>query len=146
LISTITAPAAQQIQQATAGAKQNILQTAPAGGEKNLAIENADVGQGAQLGALASQGYTSSFNALASMGGQGVGLSQSGAAQAVNAGNTANNMDTNLISEHMQQKGSEMGMFGTLGQDMSSGLGGGMGASAGGASGKGATAAGLMAF
>ena len=49
-IARAIAPATQQISQATAGAKQNIMTNAPAGGEKNLALEQADVSQGAQVG------------------------------------------------------------------------------------------------
>lgn len=146
LLASVTAPAAQQIQQATAGAKQNILNTAPAGGERNLAIEQADVSQGAQLGSVASQGYTSSFNALAGLGQSGVGQSQGAASMAISAGSAANNVDSGLIQEHMQQKGSSLGAFGSLGGDVSSGLGGGLGASAGGAGAKGSIAAGLGAF
>lgn len=145
-IAQVIAPATQQITQATAGAKQNIMNNAPAGGEKNLALEQTDVNQGAQVGALASQGYTGSFNALASMGQGGVGLGQGAASTAISAGSQAGSAYSNLIQEHMQQKGSTLGMFGTLGQDAASGIGGGIGASAGGASSKGAAAAGLLAF
>lgn len=146
LLASVTAPAAQQIQTATAGAKQNILSTAPMGGERNLAIEQADVNQGAQVGSLASQGYTSSFNALGQLGQSGIGQSQGAASTAISAGSAANNVDSGLIQEHMQQKGATLGMFGTLGQDASSGISAGLGASAGGSSGKGALAAGLGAF
>lgn len=145
-IAAVTAPAAQQIQQATAGAKQNILNNAPAGGERNLAIEQADVNQGAQLGSLASQGYTSSFNALAGLGQSGVGQSQGAASEAIAAGSQANSIDSGLINEHMQQKGATLGLYGSLGQTVSQGIGADLGASAGGSSGKGALAAGLGAF
>lgn len=109
LLASVTAPAAQQVQQATAGAKQNILSTAPAGGERNLAIQQADVNQGAQVGALASQGYTGSFNALGQLGGQGIGLGQGAAGTAISAGSQANSAYSGLINEHMQQKGATLG-------------------------------------
>src|ERR1700722_13786783 len=48
------APQAQQIAQATTGAKANIMANDPAGGEKNLALEQADANRGAQIGNLAS--------------------------------------------------------------------------------------------
>ena len=146
LIAKLTAPAAQQISQASAGAKENILATTPSGGERNLALQEVDVNQGAQLGALASQGYTGSFNALASMGASGVGLGQGAANTAIGAGQAANSTYSNLISEHMQQKGSTLGTFGALGGDIAGGFGGGLAASAGGSGAKGATAAGLLAF
>lgn len=113
LLAAATAPAAQQIQQQTAGAKQNILTTAPAGGEKNLAIENADVAQGAQIGALASQGYTSSFNALASLGGRGVSLGQGAAGTAIGAGQAASSGYGQTIQENIQQKGQTLGAIGS---------------------------------
>ena len=120
LLAAVTAPAAQQIQQQTAGAKENILRTAPAGGEKNLAIENADVAQGAQLGALASQGYTSSFNALASLGGHGVSLGQGAAGTAISAGSAASQGYGQTIQENIQQKGQTLGAIGGLGSDVAS--------------------------
>ena len=120
LIAKVTAPAAQQVSQATAGAKQNIMQTTPAGGEKNLALENANVSQGAQLGALASQGYTGSFNALAQMGSGGVSQSQGAASTAINAGGAAGQQWGSLVNEHIQQKGADMGAFGGLAGDATS--------------------------
>lgn len=146
LIAKVIAPAAQQVQAATAGAKQNILSTTPAGGERNLALQEADVSQGAQIGSLASQGYLGSFNNLASLGQSGIGLGQNAASVGISAANSANSAYSNLIQEHMQQKGATLGAFGTLGQSVASGIGGGLGASAGGASTKGALAAGLGAF
>lgn len=111
-IQTLLAPAAQQIQTATAGAKQNILNTDPDGGEKNLAIEQADVNQGAQVGALASQGYTSAFPALAQLGGQNVNANISSAGAAISAGSAANNAYSNVVGENIQQKGATLGAVG----------------------------------
>lgn len=145
-IAMLLAPAAQQINQASAGAKQNIIANSPAGGEKNLALSQVDVNQGAQVGQLASQGYLSAFQGLASLGTSGVGLGQGAANTAISAGNSANSAYSGLIQEHMQQKGATLGTFGALGGDVASGLGGGLGASAGGAGAKGSAAAGLLAF
>lgn len=112
LIAKVTAPAAQQVQAASTGAKKNILQTSPAGGERNLALEQVDVNQGAQLGALASQGYTGSFNALSSMGQSGVGLGQGAAGTAISAGGAAGQGYGNVIQEKIQQKGATLGAVG----------------------------------
>lgn len=112
LISKIIAPASQQIQTATAGAKQNILNTAPAGGEKNLAIEQADVSQGAQIGNLASQGYTAAFPALAQLGGQNVNANISSAGAATSAFGGANNALSGVVGENIQQKGATLGAVG----------------------------------
>jgi hypothetical protein len=146
LIASAIAPAAQQIQQQSAGAKQNILSTAPAGGERNLAIQQVDVNQGAQVGALASQGYTSAFPALAQLGGQGAGLAQGAAGQATSAYGQSSSALGSVVGENNQAKGQSLGTFGDLAGGVSSGIGGGLGASAGGASSKGAAAAGLLAF
>ena len=112
LISKVIAPAAQQLQEKSAGAKQQIMSSAPAGGEKNLALENVDVAQGAQLGSLASQGYTGSFNALAQLGGQGVGLGQGAASTAISAGNAAGQDYGSLVNAQVQQKGASLGAIG----------------------------------
>ncbi len=122
LLATVTAPAAQQVAAATAGAQKNILENAPSGGERNLALENANVAQGAQIGQLASQGYLSAQNALASLGGQGVGLGQGAASTAIGAAQAAGQQYSNIIQQNIQQKGATLGAFGSLGQDFS-GLG-----------------------
>jgi hypothetical protein len=145
-IAKLVAPAAQQVQTATAGAKQNILNTAPAGGAKDLAIENADVQQGGQIGALASQGYNNSFNTLAQLGGANVSSSQNAAGIASSGFNSASNIGSTLFSENQEQKGATLGMFGTLGGDAASGIGGGLATAAGGGSGLASLAAGLLAF
>lgn len=121
-IAAVIAPAAQQVSQATAGAKQNILQTAPAGGEKNLALEQADVAQGAQVGSLASQGYTSAFGALGQLGASGVSQSNAAAGTAISAGGAAGNQWSNILQENIQQKGANLGAFSSLG---SAAIGGG---------------------
>lgn len=120
LIAAVTAPAAQQISQQAAGAKQNILSTAPAGGERNLALENVDVARGSQLGALASQGFTGSFNALAQLGGQGVGLGQGAASTAISAGQAAGNQWSNIVQQNIQQKGATLGAIGAGASDATS--------------------------
>jgi len=114
IISRLIAPAAQQVSQATAGAKQNILQTSPAGGERNLALSQADVNQGAQLGALASQGFTSAFNNLAQLGTSGVGQGMSAAGTAIGAGQAAGNQWSQIVQENIAQKGASLGAFGQL--------------------------------
>ena len=119
LISKVIAPAAQQVSQQATGAKQNIMADAPAGGEKNLALENVNVSQGDQLGKLASQGYTGSFNALAQLGSGGVSQSQSAASTAISAGSAAGSQYQNLVNEHIAQKGTSLGAFGGLAADLS---------------------------
>ena len=103
-IAKATAPATQQISQATAGAKQNIMNNAPAGGEKNLALEQADVQQGSQVGSVASQGYLNSFNTLAQLGGAGVGLSNSASSGATSAYGASSQTLGNLGNQQVRAK------------------------------------------
>lgn len=113
-IAKATAPATQQISQATAGAKQNIMNNAPAGGEKNLALEQADVQQGSQVGSVASQGYLNSFNTLAQLGGAGVGLSNSASSGATSAYGASSQTLSNLGNQQVEQKGASLGALGSL--------------------------------
>ncbi len=108
------APATQQIGQATAASKANILNTAPAGGEKNLALEEADVNQGAQVGNLASQGYLNSFNALAGLAGQGIGQSISAAGTGISGYEQSNQALGQLGNQQVQQKGATLNALGSL--------------------------------
>lgn len=127
LIAKVTAPAAQQVQEATAGAKKNILQNAPAGGERNLALQEADVNQGAKIGQIASSGFLSAFPALAKLGGQGVGLGQSAAGTATSALSSASQDYGNIINENIQQKGQTLGAIGAGVGDVTSMFSFGMG-------------------
>jgi hypothetical protein len=113
-IAAATAPATQQITQASTGAKQNILNNAPAGGEKNLALENVDVNQGAQVGKTASEGYLNSFNALGQLSQQGMGASQNAAGLATSQYGAANQGFGQVGSEALQHKGQTLGAFGGL--------------------------------
>jgi hypothetical protein len=115
-------PAAQQVNQASTGAKSNILATDPAGGEKNLALENVDVAKGTQVGGLASGAYTGSFNALGQLAGQGVGESNAAAGTGIGAMSSANSGLSSLgglqlqgQQIQMEQKGQELGAFAGLG-------------------------------
>lgn len=121
-IARATAPATQQIDLATAGAKQNIMNNAPAGGEKNLALEQANVQQGAQVGSTASNGFLNSFNALAQLAGQGVGESTGAAGAATGAFGQANTGYNQIVQQGNAQKGSGLGLFGSLAGSLSSGL------------------------
>ena len=107
-------PATQQIGQATASAKSNILANAPNGGEKNLALEQADVSQGAQVGNTASQGYLNSFNALAGLAGQGIGQSISSAGTGISGLGESSQSLGQLGNQQIQQKGSTLGALGGL--------------------------------
>lgn len=125
-ISRLAAPADQQIASATAGAKQNILQNAPAGGERNLALEQADVNQGAQTGAVASQGYLNSFNSLAQLGTTGTGLANSAASTGIGALGTGLSGYNQIANQGIEQKGASLGALGALAGDVTGVASGGI--------------------
>lgn len=116
-IARAISPVAQQTSIATSAAKQNILNSGPAGGEKNLALEQADVNQGAKVGDAATQGYLNSFNALASMGATGTGLGISSAGAATSGFNSAGSLSVQQEQLGIQQKGNTLGAFSSLGSD-----------------------------
>lgn len=116
-IATAIAPATQQISQASDQAKANILRTGPAGGEKNLALEQVDVNQGAEVGKTASGSYLNSFNALASLAGQGVGESTAAAGTGISGYSSANQGLGALGQQQIQQKGAQLGALTSLGSD-----------------------------
>ena len=113
-ISTAIAPAVKQITESTTGAKQNIMNNAPAGGEKNLALEQADVSQGAQVGQAATGSFLNSFNALASLAGQGTGESISAAGTGISGYNSANQGLAQLGQQQIEQKGAQLGALTSL--------------------------------
>src|ERR1700722_13848774 len=109
------APTAQATSAATAGAKANIMANDPAGGEKNLALELADVNRGRQIASTASGASIGAENALAKMGTSGVGLSGSLASGATSAygaasGSTLGSGGLQLQGQQlqMQQKGQSL--------------------------------------
>lgn len=120
-IARATAPAAQQITQATEGAQKNILQTMPSGGEKTLALEQADVSRGAQIGGIAAQSYLQAPQALASLAGMAIPQSTAMAGTGISgfgqAGQTLSSLGSMQIQEQqvqMEQKGQMMGGLGSL--------------------------------
>lgn len=89
-ISRAISPATQQITAQAKAAKTQILQNAPPGGEKNLALEMVDVNRGAQIGDLATNAYLNSFNSLAQLAGQGITQSIQSAGTGISGLGTAN--------------------------------------------------------
>lgn len=116
-IAKAISPATQQISQATQGSIKNIMQNAPSGGEKNLAIENAFVNQGAEVGKTATGSYLNSFNALAQLAGQGVGESTAAAGTGISGYNSANSGLSSVGNMQIQQKGAQLGALTSLGSD-----------------------------
>jgi hypothetical protein len=131
------APGAQQVSEATSGAKSNIMANSPAGGEKNLALEMTDVNRGAQVGQMAAGATLKAPDALAKLAGQGIGESQNAAGIASSTYGSASSSLANLGSLNiqdqqlqMQQKGQSLGALGSLGSS-AAGVAGGIGESKG---------------
>jgi hypothetical protein len=132
------APTAQAANQAETGARANIMANDPAGGEKNLALEQADLGRAGAIASTASSASLGANNALGSLAGQGIGESQQGAGIASSALGTSlsgwqglGGLQLQGQQLQMEQKGQQLGAFGSLAGDASS-------IGAAGASGKGA--------
>lgn len=119
-IARAVAPATQQINQASAGARSNIMNSSPAGGEKNLALEQTFVNQGAQVGNTASQAFLNAPNALGQLAGQGVGESTAAAGTSISGFNSANQGLGQLGNLQIAQKGAQLGALTSLGGDASS--------------------------
>jgi hypothetical protein len=114
-------PATEQIQQASQGATKSIMETAPAGGEKNLALEEVQAQKGAAVGDVASKAYLQAPNALAGLAGQGVGESISAAGAGISGLSAASSDLSNLgglqienAQLQAQQKGASLGGLGSL--------------------------------
>ena len=115
------APTAAQATQAATGAKANIEANSPAGGEKNLALENVDVSRGATIANAASGATLAAPNALGQIAGQGINESISSAGAGTSALSAANTGYGNLQSLtfegqqlQMEQKGQSLGALGGL--------------------------------
>lgn len=117
-VLTALAPATQQITQSTQGAIKNIETSTPPGGEKNLAIENAQASQGAQIGSTAANAVANAPAMLANLSGTGIGESISAAGTGVGALSAGSSAAGTLGSEQLQEqqiqaenKGSMLGAF-----------------------------------
>ena len=146
-IMQVIAPGAQAVNQASQGAKKNILETPGGGGEKNLALENVDVSRASDVGKMAGGAYTGSFNALGQLAGQGIGESLAATGQGISATATGSTsllglggLNLNDAQLQMEQKGQQLGIYGSLlnfaGSKLPS-MGGGGGGGGGTGSGKG---------
>jgi hypothetical protein len=113
-LARANAPAIQSITQATNSAKSNIVQDNPRGGERNLALEEADLSKGAQIGNLETGSYTSSFGSLAGLGGQNVSQGTQATATGLQGMQGAANQYSNLLNINAESKASTLGFAGSL--------------------------------
>ena len=113
-LATANAPAIQQITGASNSAKKNIIQDQPRGGERNLALEEADLSSGAQISQLTTGSYTGSFGSLAGLGGQNVSQGNAATATGLQGMNAAANQYGQLQQINNEQKATQLGFLGSL--------------------------------
>jgi hypothetical protein len=120
-----TAPVAQQAAKTAAGAKSNILATSPAGGDRNLALEQVDVNRGATVSGATAGAQLGSYSSLAQLAGQGVGESISAAGTGISGIAAGSQSLSSLGGLQLQQeqikaeeKGNLLGLGGNLAGDI----------------------------
>jgi len=113
-LARANAPAVQAITQASDSAKKNIVQDNPRGGERNLALEEADLSKGAQIGQLETGSYTSSFGSLAGLGGQNVSQGTAATSSGLQGMNAAANQYGQIQQINAQNKAQTLGAGGDI--------------------------------
>jgi len=108
-LARANAPAIQQITGQSNDQLKNIMQNAPRGGARDLAISDADLSKGAQISNLTTGSYTNAFPSLASLGGQNVGQGTSATATGLQGMNAAANQYGNLQQLQQEQKQTQLG-------------------------------------
>ena len=110
-LARANAPAIQQITGASNSAKQNILKDNPRGGERNLALEEADLSAGSQISGLTTGSYTGSFGSLAGLGGQNVGQGNQATSTGLQGMNAAANQYGQMQQISNEQKQTQLGFI-----------------------------------
>ena len=113
-LSRANAPAIQQITGQSNAAKQNIIKDNPRGGERNLALEDADITKGAQISQLTTGSYTGAFPSLSSLGGQNVSQGTAATGTGLQGMNAAANQYGQLQQLSNEQKATQLGFMGSL--------------------------------
>lgn len=113
-LARANAPAIQSITEKSNQAKQNIIQDNPRGGERNLALEEADIAKGAQISNLTTGSYVGAFPSLASLGGQNVGQGNAATSTGLQGMNSAANQYGQLQQLSNEQKATQMGFITSL--------------------------------
>lgn len=113
-LARANAPAIQQITGQSDQQLKNIMQNAPRGGARDLAISDADLSKGAQISNLTTGSYTSAFPSLAQLGGQNVSQGNQATATGGQAMNAAANQYGQLQQLNNDQKATQLGLFSSL--------------------------------
>jgi hypothetical protein len=122
-LARANAPAIQQITGQSNQQLSNIMQNAPRGGARDLAISDADLSKGAQISNLTTGSYTSAFPSLASLGGQNVGQGNQATSTGAQAMNSAANQFGNLQQLNNESKATSLGFASSLAGAGAAGLG-----------------------
>jgi hypothetical protein len=113
-LARANAPAIQGITEQSNQAKENILQDNPRGGERNLALQEADISKGAQISNLTTGSYVGAFPSLASLGGQNVSQGNAATATGLQGMNAAANQYGQLQQLSNEQKATQLGIVTSL--------------------------------
>jgi hypothetical protein len=108
-LARANAPAIQQITGNENSAKKKIVADNPKGGERNLALEEADLSSGAQISQLTTGSYTGAFGSLAGLGGQNVGQGNQATATGLQGMNAAATQYGQIQQMQNEQKATQMG-------------------------------------
>jgi len=113
-LARANAPAIQQITGNANEAKKKISQDMPRGGERNLAMEEADLSSGAQISQLTTGSYTGAFGSLAGLGGQNVSQGNAATGTGLQGMNAAANQYGQLQQLNNEQKATQLGFLTSL--------------------------------
>ena len=113
-LARANAPAIQSITGQSNDALKNIMQNAPRGGARDLAISDAELSKGSQISNLTTQSYTGAFPSLASLGGQNVSQGNAATSTGLQGINSAANQYGNLQQLANQQKATGLGFASSL--------------------------------
>lgn len=113
-LSRANAPAIQEIGSKSDSAKKNIIADTPRGGERNLALQEADITKGAQVSNLTTGSYVGSFGSLAGLGGQNVSQGNAATSTGLQGMNAAANQYGQLQQIDSEQKATQLGFITSL--------------------------------
>ena len=116
-LARANAPAIQQVTGESNKAKQNIIADNPRGGERNLALEEADISKGAQISNLTTGSYLGSFGSLAGLGGQNVSQGNQATSTGLSGMNAAANQYGQMQQINSENKATQLGFASSLGGD-----------------------------
>jgi hypothetical protein len=113
-LAKANAPAIQQIGAGTDAAKKNIIQDAPRGGGRDLALAEADINKGAEISKLTTGSYLGSFGSMANLGGQNVSQGNAATSTGLQGMNAAANQYGQLQQLGNEQKATQLGFITSL--------------------------------